>query len=102
MKDVVDQEEECDFKSYVLNSIIDVFYNVLDIALENMFEIDDLFFSKVNAMKSNFTYLRDVFPNGYSICADHFIHKFDINLVQTESFNLGTYDNPKNILLALI
>ena len=50
-------------------------------------------------MKSNFTYLCDVFPNGYSICDDHFMHLFDINLVQTESFNLGTSDNPKNILI---
>ena len=76
------------------------FYDNLDIALTNMFEIDDLFFSKVNVMKSNFTYFCDVFPNGYSVCADHFIHKFDINLVQTESFNLGIYDNSKNIFIA--
>ena len=28
------------------------------------------------------------------------MHMFDINSVQTESFNLGTYDNPKNIHIA--
>ena len=41
-----------------------------------------------------------VFPNDYSVCDDHFMHMLDINLVQTESFNLGTCDNPKNILLS--
>ena len=28
------------------------------------------------------------------------MHMFDINSMQTESFNLGTIDKPKNILLA--
>ena len=41
-----------------------------------------------------------MFPNGYSVCDDHFMHMFDINSIQTESFNLGTTDKPKNILLA--
>ena len=59
-----------------------------------------MFYSKVNAMKSDFAYLCDVFPNGYFVCDDHFMHIFDINSMQTESFNLGTTDNPKNILLA--
>ena len=63
------------------------------------FETDDLFHSKVNTMKSDFAYLCDVFPNGYSVCDDHFMHMFNINSVQTESFNLGTCDNPKNILI---
>ena len=30
----------------------------------------------------------------------YFMHMFDINSMQTKSFNLGTTDNPKNILLA--
>ena len=51
-------------------------------------------------MNSNFAYLCDVLPNGYVVCDDHFMHMFDINSVQTESFNLGTHDNPKNILIA--
>lgn len=61
---------------------------------------DDLFYSKVNAINSDFAYLCDVLPNGYTVCDDHFMHMFDINSVQTEPFNLGTCDNPKNILLA--
>ena len=65
-----------------------------------LFKIDDLFYSKVNAIKSDFAYLCDVFPNGYSVCDDHFMHMFDINSTQTKSFNLGTADKPKNILLA--
>ena len=64
------------------------------------FETDDLFYSKVNAMKSYFAYLCDVSSNDYSVCDDHFMHMFDINSTQTESFNLGTTDKPKNILLA--
>ena len=67
---------------------------------QKIFDIDDLFFSKVNAIKYNFAYLCDMLHNGYSICDDHFMHMFDINSIQTESFNLGTYDNPKNILIA--
>ena len=51
-------------------------------------------------MKSYFAYLCDVFPNGYSVCGDHFMHMFNINSMQTESFNLGTTDKPKNIRLA--
>ena len=50
-------------------------------------------------MKSNFAYLCDVLPNGYSYCDDHFMYIFDINFMQTESFNLGTIENPKNILI---
>ena len=44
-----------------------------------LFKTDDLFYSKVNAMKSNFAYLYDVLPNGYSVCDDNFMHMFDIN-----------------------
>ena len=51
-------------------------------------------------MKSSLSYLCDIFPNGYLVCDDHFMHIFDINSMQTESFNLGTSDNPKNILIA--
>ena len=69
-------------------------------SVANLFDTDDLFFLKVNAMKSDFAYLCDVLPNDYSVCDDHFIHMFDINSVQTESFNLGTCDNPTNILIA--
>ena len=83
-----------------LTSILDVFYDDIDISVANFFDTDDLFFSKVNAMNSNFAYLCDVLPNGYAVCDDHFMHMFDINSVQTESFNLGTCDNPKNILIA--
>ena len=78
---------------------MDIFYDDFDMSVENLFDTDDLFFSKVNAMKYDFAYLCDVLPNSYSICNDHFMHMFDINSVQTESFNLGTCDNAKNILI---
>ena len=90
LKNTVDQEEEYDFASFVLNSILDVFYDDFDMSLENLFDNDDLFFSKVNVMKSNFAYLCDVLSNSYSVCDDYFMHIFDINSIQTKSFNLGT------------
>ena len=76
-----DQEDECDFASFVLNSILDVFYDDIDISVANLFDNDDLFFSIVNAINSNFAYLCDVLPNGYAVCDDHFMHMFDINSV---------------------
>ena len=99
-KEVTDQERECDFKSFFFKSIIDIFYDDLNVSLSNLFNTDNVFFSKVNAINSDFVYLCDVFPNDYYVCDDHFMHIFDINSVQTESFNLGTCDNPKNILIA--
>ena len=79
---------------------MDLFYDDYNVSLTALFETDDLFYFKINAMKSDFAYLCDVLPNGYSICDDHFMHMFDINSTQTESFNLSTIENPKNILLA--
>ena len=95
-----DQVSKPDLEAYILNSIMDVFYDDYDVSFAALFETDDFFYSKVNAMKSDFAYLCDVFPNGYSVCDDHFMHMFDINSTQTESFNLGTTNKPKNILLA--
>ena len=97
LKATDDQEEELNFESYVLNY---AFYDDIDISLANLFENDDVFFSKVNTMKSNFAYLCDVFPNGYSIYDSHFIHIFDINSMKTESFNLGTNGNLRNIWIS--
>ena len=96
-KEAIDQERECDFKSFVFKSIIDVFY---DVSFAALFETDNLFYSKINTIKSDFAYLCDVFLNGYSICDDHFMHMFDINSMKTELFNLDITDNPKNILFA--
>ena len=95
-----DQNEEPDLETYILNSIMDIFYDDYDVSFSTLFETDDVFYSKVNAMNSDFAYLCDVLPNGYTICDDHFMHLFDINSTQTESFNIGTIDNPKNILLS--
>ena len=50
-------------------------------------------------MKYDFAYLCDMLPNSYSVCDDYFMHIFDIKSVQIELFNLGTCDNPKNILI---
>ena len=99
-KEADDQKGECDFAYFIFNNIIDVFYDDIEISVGNLFDTDDLFFSKVNTINSDFAYLCDVLPNGYTVCDDHFMHMFDINSTQTESFNLGTHDNPKNILIA--
>ena len=79
VKATEDQDEELDLKAYVLNSIMDVFYDDYDVSFAALFETDDLFYSKVDAMKSDFAYLCDVSPSGYSVCDDHFMHMFDIN-----------------------
>ena len=81
LKNIVDQEEECDFVFYVLIRILDVFYDDFDMSVENLFDTDDLFFSKLNVMKYDFAYLCDVLPNSYYVCDDHFMHMFDINSV---------------------
>ena len=56
-----DQQKEHDFESYVLDSILDVFYDDVDVSLANLFDTDDLFFSKINAMKFDFSYFCDFF-----------------------------------------
>ena len=76
VKTTDDQDEELDLEAYVLNSIMDVFYDDYDVSFAALFETDDLFYSKVNVMKYDFAYLCDVFPNGYFICNDHFMHIF--------------------------
>ena len=47
LKDVVDQEKELDFETYVLNSIMDVFYDDLDVSFANLFETNDVFLLKL-------------------------------------------------------
>ena len=81
LKDADDHNKESDFETFIYNSFIDAFYDDFDVSLANLFEADDLFFSKVDAIKYEFAYLCDVFPNGYSICNDHFMYMFDINFV---------------------
>ena len=39
-----DQQKEHDFESYVLDSILDVFYDDVDISIAHLFETDDIFF----------------------------------------------------------
>ena len=55
-----DQDGELDFEAYVLNSIMNIFYDDYDVSLIPLFEADGLFYSKMNAMKSDFSYLCDV------------------------------------------
>lgn len=70
VKTAGDQDEEPDLEAYILNSIMNVFYDDYNVSLTALFETNDLFYSKVNVMKSNFSYLCDVLPNGYIVCDD--------------------------------
>ena len=81
LKNTIDQEKECDFTTFVLNGILDIFYNDFDIYVANLFDTVNLFFSKVNTIKSDFAYLCDVLTNGYSVYDDNSMHMFDINSV---------------------
>ena len=55
LKNTIDQEEKCDFASYVLNNILDIFYDDFDMSVANLFDTDDLFFLKVNAKSHSFS-----------------------------------------------
>ena len=97
----VGQNEDAtvNLETFVQNSFIGTFCDDFVISLSSLFELDDLFFSKVDAMKYEFNYLCDVLPNGYVHCDDHFMHIFDINSMQNTTFNLGTIENPINIII---
>ena len=89
-----------DLETFIQNSFIDTFSDDFDVFLVEIFELNDLFFSKVDAIKSNFAYLCDVLPNSYAYCDDPFMHIFDINSMKITTFNLGTIENLKNIIIA--
>ena len=44
LKDVDGQNEELDLETYVLNSIMDLFYDDYDVSFAALFETSDLFF----------------------------------------------------------
>ena len=46
VKTTDDQDGELDLEVYVLNSIMDLFYDDYDVSFDALFETDDLFFSK--------------------------------------------------------
>ena len=97
---VLSEDVAVDLEAFAQNSFVDSYVDDFDVYFASLFDIDDLFFSKFDVMKSEFAYLCDVLPNGYACRDDHFMHIFDINLVQIETFNLGTIENPKNILIS--
>ena len=51
--------------------------------------------SKVNAMKSNFAYLFDVFFDGSVHCIDQNTCIFDIHSICNEPFNIGIENEPR-------
>ena len=55
-KHIDDQQKEHDFELCVLDYILDVFYDDVDVSLANLFDTDNIFFSKINAIKSNFSF----------------------------------------------
>ena len=50
--------------------------------------------SKVNAMRSNFTYLFDVFSDGCVNCINQNTCIFDIHSICTEPFNISSENGP--------
>ena len=66
--------------------------------LFNLFETDDIYFSKFNQINSSFAYLFDVYPDGSVHFDDN--HTNMSCSVQAYAFNLGTSKNPKNIQIA--
>ncbi|XP_050238216.1 uncharacterized protein LOC126687702 [Mercurialis annua] len=70
-----------------------------DVFISDVMDDNDVFLSKFNEINTNFAYLFDVFPNA-SICTLDYLHSiFHINSMHSISFNLGTTENPKEILL---
>ena len=59
-----------------------------------------MFVTKVNDMISDFAYLCDVLPNGTVHFINHTMSMLNINSVQTSAFDLGTKENPQEILIA--
>ena len=80
------------------SSIIDILFE--DAATEDdlctfpLFETNDVMNSKVNAMKSDFSYLFNVFSNGSVHCIDQNTCIFDIYSISTEPFNIGIKNEP--------
>ena len=65
-----------------------------DLCTFPLFETDDVMNSKVNAIKSYFAYLFDVFSNGSVHCIYQNTCIFDIHSICTEPFNIGTKNEP--------
>ena len=98
-----------EFKTETLNcvEVIDILESSInDILFEDttigddlctfpLFETDDVMNSKVNAMKSDFTYLFDVFSDGSIHCIDQNTCIFDIHSIYIEPFNIGTENEPR-------
>ncbi|KAF2290100.1 hypothetical protein GH714_002290 [Hevea brasiliensis] len=85
-----------------LESFSDViFENFNNVIISSLFKEDSIFTTKMNAMSNGFAYLCDVSMDGtvYEI-HDAYTSIFDIDSVHTIPFNLGTIDEPCNILLA--
>ena len=65
-----------------------------DLCTFPLFETDDVMNSKVNAMKSDFAYLFNVFSD----CSVHYIEQntciLDIHSISTEPFNIGIENKP--------
>ena len=73
------EETAVTLETFIENSFVNASFDDVDVSFFSLFELDDLFFSKVDVMKFDFAYLCDVLPNGYVHCDDHFMHIFDIN-----------------------
>ena len=62
---------------------------------------NDAFFSKFNAIISDFTYLFDVYSNGNVHTLDHIINISYWNSIHTEPFNISDTESSKKLQLAI-
>ena len=62
---------------------------------------DDAFFSKFNAITSDFTYLFDVYSNGNVHTLDHIMSISHLNSIHTELFNRSDTKSPKELQLTI-
>ena len=68
----------------------DVFYEEIDVIISGLYEDENSIFLVVNNMKSGFSYLCDVDPDGHVHFNIDRLCMFDINSIQLDSLNMGT------------
>ena len=80
-------------------SIDDVFIND-NVSIYGLFKSNDVLNYKINAMKSNFSYLFGVFCNSSVHCIEPYMSIFNIHSIWTEPINISMENEPRilNIL----
>ena len=83
-------------EDFILNNVKPVVYLEQDVSVADYVISDDVFFSKFNAITSDFAYLFEVYSNGNVYTLDHIMSISHLNFIHAEPFNIGDTDHPKN------